>query len=149
MNYKQNLNNLKIFLGNNLPGFNSLLSKCKTPHNLGRKIKQIDEKIKLKSNELKIFLFYRAIPILIDILPTNYFYYLASYVIAIRILYEPIQNNELIVVARDILENYVNNLKEEFGLNAYDYNLHEHLHLADQVVNHGPLKSHSQFVFEV
>jgi hypothetical protein len=35
-----------------------------------------------------------------------------------------------------------------YGLSAYDYTIHAHLHLVDQVLKHGPLHCHSQFFFE-
>ena len=40
-------------------------------------------------------------------------------------------------------------LGKYYGDYAYDFTVHAHLHLADQVEKHGPLKTHSQFVFEV
>ncbi|CAF1035272.1 unnamed protein product, partial [Brachionus calyciflorus] len=65
-----------------------------------------------------------------------------SSVFAIRILYETIKDIKKIDNAHDIIEKYV------ASLDAYDYTVHAHLHLADQVKKHGPLYSHSQFVFE-
>lgn len=89
------------------------------------------------------------IPILYNILPIFYFNLLASYVFAIRILYEPIKDIKKIDNAHDIIEKYVASLDDAYGKYAYDYTVHAHLHLADQVKKHGPLYSHSQFVFEV
>ena len=51
-------------------------------------------------------------------------------------------------MAENILIKYVKELWSYFGLYAYDYTIHAHLHLADQVRMHGPLHCHSQFVFE-
>ncbi|CAF1130945.1 unnamed protein product, partial [Brachionus calyciflorus] len=47
-----------------------------------------------------------------------------------------------------IIEKYLNSLEDSFGTYSYDYTIHAHLHLPDQVRQHGPLYSHSQFVFE-
>ena len=71
------------------------------------------------------------------------------YVFAVRTLYEPIENKLDISKAKSMMETYFNNLDEYFGEYAYDYTIHAHLHLAYQVSKHGPLHSHSQFVFEV
>ncbi|CAF1047635.1 unnamed protein product, partial [Brachionus calyciflorus] len=136
------------FIGHKITEINGLLKKQKVPHNISRSIKLIDDKLKLKSNELKYFLFYQSIPIFLNILPSFYFNIYASYVFAVRILYEPIKSSETIDYANDILENYLNSLEDAFGMFAYDYTAHAHLHLADQVKNHGPLYCHSQFVFE-
>ena len=74
---------------------------------------------------------------------------LASYVFAIRSLYEPIKDIKHIDNAQEIIEKYVDSLDDAYGKYAYDYTVHAHLHLADQVKKHGQLYSHSQFVFEV
>jgi hypothetical protein len=121
----------------------------KVPHSLNRKITMIDQKIKYKSSELKIFIFYWAVPLLMDILPNIYWNLLCIYVFAVRTLYEPIESIVDVSRAKELMETYFNNLDEFFGEYAYDYTIHAHLHLADQVIKHGPLHSHSQFVFEV
>ncbi|CAF1096051.1 unnamed protein product, partial [Brachionus calyciflorus] len=70
-----------------------------------------------------------SIPLLIDKLPIYYFNMLASYVIAIRILYEPILDLNLITVAEKILDNYIKSFDDSFGESSYNYTIHAHLHL--------------------
>jgi hypothetical protein len=82
-------------------------------------------------------------------LPRANFYMLASYIFAIRTLYEPIDDVREIDSAEEVLKKYHDELEDSFGEFAYDYTIHAHLHLALQVRRHGPLKSHSQFLFEV
>lgn len=84
-----------------------------------------------------------------EYLPVFYFKLFASYVFAIRMLYEPIFDKNLIETSKKILQQYVEALEDSFGNYAYDYTVHAHLHLADQVKQHGPLHCNSQFVFEV
>jgi hypothetical protein len=79
---------------------------------------------------------------------SEYFYFLAVYICAIRLLYEPITDREDVDTADELLINYHRNLEKKFGRTSYNYTIHAHLHLAQQVRLHGPLKSHSQFVFE-
>lgn len=128
--------------------FQSILSDILVPHTFTRKPKNVNNLSKWKSSEVKLFMFYFAIPLLINYLPSIYYCMIASYILAIRLLYEPIEKSELINVKRAI-ENYVESLGTYFGLYAYDFTIHGHLHLADQVESFGPLKGHSQFVFEV
>jgi hypothetical protein len=128
---------------------NRQLDKIKSPHNISRKVGSLDHLPMWKSTELKTFIFYLAIPLLFDKLPEPYFYMLASYVIATRLLYEPIDELSEIDIAEKIFDKYHEQLAESFGDFAYTYTIHAHLHLAKQVRMHGPLKSHSQFVFEV
>jgi hypothetical protein len=63
-------------------------------------------------------------------------------------LYEPIEKENFKLV-EEMLNNYVEYLSVYFGDYAYDFTIHAHLHHVKQVEQHGPLKSHSQFVFEV
>jgi hypothetical protein len=138
------------FLGDQIDYLNDCLSKIKTPHHIHRQIKNFsEESVSLKSSELKVFLFYIAIPLLYNILPPKHFYLLLVYVAAIRILYEPTIALSDIDYAEHLIEKYVEEIGSAFGDHAYNYTVHAHLHLAEQVRDHGPLHGHSQFVFEV
>ena len=137
-----------LYLGNNIEKINSLLSKIRYPHTFNRKSKFIENFQKWKSSEIKNFLFYTALPLLVNILPDWYFYRLISYIISIRILYEPVKNLNDLNIAEEILKNYVKDIEDSFSINALTYTLHAHLHLVDQVKAHGPLAFHSQFFFE-
>ena len=77
------------------------------PHTINRKATKIEETSKWKSSEIKNFLFFLSLPIFIRFLPASYFYKFASYVIAIRILYEPIKNLEDLDIAEIMLINYI------------------------------------------
>jgi hypothetical protein len=127
---------------------NMILSSLELPHNFNRKLTTLEKMKHWKSVQYKIFFFYAIIPTLMWVLPPYYFYFLCGYVFSIRLLYEPINNEEDIEMAENILIKYVKELWSYFGLYAYDYTVHAHLHLADQVRMHGPLHCHSQFVFE-
>ena len=81
-------------------------------------------------------------------MPSIYFCHMACYLFAVRILYEPIDKQNLII-ADQIIKKYIFFLGKYYGDYAYDFTIHAHLHLVKQVLEHGPLKSHSQFVFEV
>ena len=118
------------------------------PHFVNRKATNIEMSARWKSSEIKNFLFYQLLPVFINILPSWYFYRLAAYVIAIRILYEPIKTNKDLENAEEIIKKYINSLDDTFNEYSYSYTVHAHLHLADQVRAHGPLQCHSQFCFE-
>ena len=63
-------------------------------------------------------------------------------------LYEPVNKRNLVNV-KEIINLYFTSLGVYYGDYAYDFTIHAHLHLVKQLEDHGPLKSHSQFVFEV
>jgi hypothetical protein len=127
---------------------NYCLKSIRLPHTFNRKPSKIDEALRWKSSEIKIFLFYESVPILIKYLSSAYFYKYASYVIAVRLLYEPIRDIQCLSLIKDIFIHYIKDLEETFSIEACTYTIHAHLHLVDQVKLHGPLHCHSQFAFE-
>lgn len=138
-----------IFEGRKIEIFNNLVDKVKIPHIFSRKFPKLGQKVKIKSSELNLFLFHLSLPVLIDILPADYWYLLCMYVFSIRTLYEPIYSIIDIRNAEAMFKCYFDLVGRYFNKFVYTYTLHAHLHLFDQVKLHGPLQSHSQFVFEV
>ena len=137
-------------VGDKIEQINEVLVEVKTPHFIHRQIKSLRaDNFNYKSSEIRVFLFYQAVPIFFSFLPPDYFYLLLTYVTAIRILYEPIKSASDINYTEELIEDYVFALDEYFGTDSYNYTVHAHLHLAEQVRNHGLLHGHSQFVFEV
>ena len=64
-------------------------------------------------------------------LPSIYFCVFACYVMVVRMLYEPINKNNLATV-KEIINNYVKYLGVYYGDYAYDFTIHAHLHLVKQ-----------------
>jgi len=141
--------NAVCYVGKNTDSLNSIIKKMKVPHFVNRKFPLLDGIEKLKSSELKIFIFYWALPLLLNFLASELWYLLCQYVFSIRILYEPIQDRSVIKVADDLINSYVRLSSKIYGKEVADYTVHAHLHLPRQVLLHGPLYCHSQFVFEV
>ena len=132
-----------------MTSINNFLSQFKVPHTMNRKFPQFKpNNIKLKSSELKQFIFHLSLPLLINILPNTYWSLLFIYVFATRTLYEPTTKSDT-DLAEEMIKVYHENLGENFGPNSYTYTIHAHLHLARQVRLHGPLQCNSEFVFEV
>ena len=125
----------------------SLIDKMKVPHFITRKFPRIETNAKLKSSEIKIFILYWAVPLLMNYIKNPFWYILCQYVFSVRILYEPIKNKNNLLVAENLMKSYVKNI--DYIFKKTSYTLHAHLHLARQVYAHGPLHCHSQFVFEV
>ena len=138
-----------FIIGHKTDILNPLIRKMKVTLFMNRKFPELDGNEKLKSSELKIFILYWALPLLLDILPIDSWYLLCQYVFSVRILYEPIQSQSQITVANDLINSYVRLSSKIYGGEVADYTVHAHLHLPNQVLAHGPLHCHSQFVFEV
>ena len=80
-----------------------------------RQIKKFDDdSLKFKSSELRAFLLYLAVPVFFNSLETSFFYLLLTYVGAIRLLYEPIQNEADINLAEQLMSKYVYEFEEFF-----------------------------------
>ncbi len=77
-----------------------------------------------------------------------YFYHYACFILSCRLLYEPVDLED-IEFTQTVLDKYVEHLGVYYGDYAYLYTAHALTHLPSQVKMHGPLKHHSQFVFEV
>ena len=95
----------KFFVTKSSPAFikdvvllQKALLKIKVPHFFNRKPRSLAEINKWKSSEIKLLWFYLAIPSLISYLPSIYFCHFACYVMAVRMLYEPINENNLATV---------------------------------------------------
>jgi hypothetical protein len=126
----------------------NFFANTKVPTMMNRKPYNLVEWSKWKSSEVKIFLLYYAVPVLLNYTPANYFNLFGSYMVALRLLYEPSIEIDR-KIAHTIFEKYIERLGHYFGETAYDYTIHAHIHLADQVQQHGPLHASSLFCFEV
>ena len=66
------------------------IKQVKVPHEFSRKFPEIKPvHTKYKANELRIFLFYLSVPVLMYYLPKNIWCLLFVYVFATRTLFEP------------------------------------------------------------
>ena len=136
-----------IYLGKNSDLLNKLLIRTKLPHTMSRKPQDVNELLRWKSSEIKIFVLYLAVPIFLNLLPSWYFYRFCSYVFFVRTLYEEINDKDL-ALCDEVIKKYIKDLEDTFTSSALTYTIHAHLHLIEQVKNHGPLYCHSQFFFE-
>lgn len=147
INYYFIENQYECYIGSEKETFNKLLYYHTVPHNMNRKFPKVETNLKFKSTELRLFIFHLAAPMLMHLLPIEYWCLLFIYVYSIRSLYEPFEEYSLDTI-NNMIKFYHSSLREYFGDGAYDYSIHAHLHLTDQVLDHGPLHCHSQFVFE-
>ncbi|RNA18943.1 hypothetical protein BpHYR1_000607 [Brachionus plicatilis] len=140
--------NSDCFIGDKLCQINKILSTIKFPSEFSRKFKQYNSKLQYKSSELKQFLFFDSVPVLMKFLPVPYWNLLILYVFSTRIFYESIDNRDMLEVAKKMIESYHDSIGKYYGTSEYNYTIHAHLHLYDQVIMHGPLQCHSAFFFE-
>lgn len=125
------------------------LKKIKPPHFITRRPRSISEHMKYwKASELRAWLLFYSLPVLKDIMRTEYFVHYASFVEAIWILLdESISEYDLDKCTR-LLHKFVLDMESPYGLKYCTLNIHQCLHLPDCVRDLGPLWVYSCFHFE-
>ncbi|CAG5073433.1 Protein of unknown function [Cotesia congregata] len=101
-----------------------------------------------KASELKIFCFYYAIPIFEGIMRLDYFQHLLKLIIGLHILSCDVITYGMIEVARDLLNCFVREFEQLYGLRYCSINIHLLEHLPDSVKNLGPLWAHTCYESE-
>ena len=115
-----------------------MLNQTQMLHTINRKPTSLKQYSKWKSSELKILLFYESIPMLIGKVSSAFFAYYSTYALAIRLLYEPIEDEDAINQAETMLKAYLAELESVYSKFAQTFTANAHLHLAEQVRQFGP-----------
>lgn len=118
------------------------------PSEFVRKTRTLEELDCWKATELRLFLLYIGPVVLQKYLPPQYLLHFQSLHCAIRILChetECISNNQY---AKDLLIYFVETSKILYGNTFVIYNVHNLIHLAEDVLKFGSLETFSAFSFE-
>ncbi|XP_070529838.1 uncharacterized protein [Cardiocondyla obscurior] len=118
------------------------------PSEFARKPRYMEDIDRWKATELRQFLFYTGIVIMKSILSPLYYNHFLCLSVAIRILIDP----QLCVTFNDyaklLLLHFVSNYGNMYGYEYISYNVHNLIHLADDVLIFGSLDNFSCFKFE-
>lgn len=101
-----------------------------------------------KASEWKHFLLFYSLPVLADIVHPDIFQHLALLTSAMFILLSDRITTESLERARSMLNKFVLDYERLFGRNSMVFNVHQLMHLADNVEFWGPLFTHCCFIFE-
>lgn len=112
---------------------------------LPRSLKELD---KWKATEFRLFLLYIGPVILKSTMSDVYYTHFLTFSIAIRILCDPKLCIKMNDYAHNLLVYFVNNFKNLYGRQYMSYNIHNLLHLANDVKTFGSLDKFSCFQFE-
>lgn len=118
------------------------------PNDFAWKTRSLKELDRWKATELRLFLLYVGPVILQNYLPQNYLLHFNSLHCAIRILCHEsncINNNEY---AKDLLVYFVKTSKILYGKDFIISNIHNLIHISDDVIKFGHLDSFSSFSFK-
>ena len=119
------------------------------PCEFSRKSRSLEELARWKATELRLFLLYTGPVVLKKILPSTLYNHFMLLHVAVKILATAnLCNEENINYAKLLLVRFVTQCKEYYGEKFLSYNVHNLVHLADDVRKFGPLDAFSAFPFE-
>ncbi|XP_042147633.1 uncharacterized protein LOC121836703 [Ixodes scapularis] len=127
---------------------NSRLLQIKPPHCVTRLPRSLNERSFWKASEWRLWLLFYALPLLVDILPLEYWKHLSKLSQAIHILQRETITAEEIKRAENLLIDFVGRCEALCGVASLTFNVHQLLHLPNSVRQLGPLWAQSAFVFE-
>ena len=113
-----------------------------------RKTRSVKELARWKATELRLFLLYVGPVVLKKNLPSHLYDHFMLLHVGIKILATDTLCREFNDYAKQLLILFVRQCKDFYGDKFLSYNVHNLIHLADDVLNFGPLDAFSAFPFE-
>ncbi|XP_071652764.1 uncharacterized protein [Temnothorax longispinosus] len=133
-----------------LAAFNDFYRKLakSVPAEFSRHPRSLEEVAQWKATEFRLFLLYLGPVVLQHLLSKPQIIHFNVLNCAVRILCDPrecVRNNSY---AQDLMIYFVDNMELLYGEETLIYNIHNLIHIPEDVLNHGPLDSFSCFPFE-
>ncbi|XP_032458059.1 uncharacterized protein LOC116417910 [Nasonia vitripennis] len=134
---------------NDYETLNSLFSKIKVPHQLGRLARPLSDRGNWKSREWENWILFYSVPLFNLVLKCkkrlrHWQLLTESLHIALQTKITYAELNDM----NDMLCTFLSEAENLYTLTAMTYNTHQLLHVADSIANWGPLWAHSSFCFE-
>lgn len=128
----------------------NLITLCSSqlPKEFNRKGRSLQDLSYWKATEFRTFLLYTGIFILKNFITEEEYKHFIYFHTATRILCDPSSSRQQIRFAGDLLTHFVTQFPILYGDFHVVYNVHSLIHLANDVLLHGPLDSFSCFGFE-
>ncbi|CAH2207551.1 jg27715, partial [Pararge aegeria aegeria] len=123
------------------------LHKCKLPSEIHRSVRGLDCLSHWKASEYRSFLFYLSIVILPDVLSHDAFSHFLAFFCGITICSSK-NYSHFLPLAKELLQYFVEHYKDFYGADYVTSNVHNVVHIADEVRRFGPLHTFSAYPFE-
>lgn len=124
-----------------------LTTNCRLPREIHRQMRGLDVLAHWKGVECRSFLLYVGIVCLKDVLPEKGYDHFLLLVCAVRIC-ECFHFRSFLPIAREFLEDFVKTFAKIYGRQYVTSNIHNLVHLVDDVEYLGPLQSFTSYPFE-
>lgn len=122
------------------------LRTCKLPSEIHRSVRGLDELLHWKALEFRSFFYYLSIVILPDIMSKEPYEHFLLLFCAITICSSQ-KYNSLLDLSHELILNFVENFKKFYG-EYMTSNIHNLLHVTDEVRKFGPLNTFNSYPFE-
>lgn len=131
-----------------ISNFLASITNC-IPVEFARKTRTLKQLARYKASEFRLLLLY-ILPVALSLLPKELYEHFLLLHCAIRILSCPklVRERENVEYARTLLLNFVTSSSRLYGDEFLVYNVHNLIHLADEVLRFGPLDVFSCAPFE-
>ena len=140
---------MRFYLGREVNTIDKMLCRIKPPHEFRRSPRPISTSIKYwKASELRAWLLFYAVPILLEFLPADYVHHLCLLVCSMHILLNKSISSANLQKAEQMLLAFYNTLPQLYPQEACTYNMHSMIHVCESVKRCGPLWTYSCFGFE-
>ncbi len=118
------------------------------PNEFARKPRAIEMYKRWKGTEFRSFILYYAMIVMHEILDKTRYEHLLCLVVALRILISRNPSPKHINYSEKLLKCFVDNIRNLYCKTNYTHNVHNLIHLPNNVRQHGPLDNYSAFPFE-
>lgn len=125
----------------------TFLKKCKLPSEIHRAVRTTECLAYWKASEFRSFFYYLSVIILPDILRADVVEHFLSVFCAITICSCEFYTR-LLPLAREMLKHFVDQYKYYYGSHYITSNVHNLLHIVDEVQKFGPLHQFNAYPFE-
>jgi len=139
---------LSIMDKNSIADINSQLFSQRFPHNMSVKFNYpLNLAGDWKAKHFRVFVLSIGVGLMLKHLPPMIMSHFALYSMFIKLLHCP-KSIEEVTLADEIIHYYCKTAKHIYGQSIELFSLHAHLHLPQQVLDHGGLSFTSAFCFE-
>lgn len=139
----------RFYLHKEVKHIDEILLVIRPPHEFRRSPRSLEKTIKYwKASELRAWLLFYCIPILLEFLHVDYVHHLYLLVKAMHILLSPHIYSSDLLAAERMLTVFYEKVTDLYPEELCTMNVHSLIHLTQTVKNFGPLWAYSCFGFE-
>lgn len=134
----------------NMQEISTYLLSCNAhkPAEIHRKIRAISELPRWKGTELRTFLLYTSIAVLRRFLPEKHYKHYLLFYCSVVILGSEYHCKKMVDIADEMIKSFLHLFKSIYGVHHFTSNLHNLIHLVEEVRQFGVLGKFSTYSFE-